>query len=162
MKTKIALTTLMLSLLILLPSAVAAQTQATVEIEGSATVIEEDRGAALLVATTDGRTERGDFVEGEVLDPNDTILEGSFSNQSGSSLLVANADGRVSVLEANAVGMVVADGIICSVSCQDGYFACCEDNTIFVDECHCLKNGSDDSGCDHGGAGSSSCTLGSG
>jgi len=42
----------------------------------------------------------------------------------------------------------------CSVSCNSGYFACCNVGP----SCHCLKNGSTDT-CQDGGPGSNSCSI---
>lgn len=45
----------------------------------------------------------------------------------------------------------------CDVSCQSGYYSCCNDNGIFDATCKCYTNGSSHS-CDNGGTGSSSCS----
>jgi hypothetical protein len=47
----------------------------------------------------------------------------------------------------------------CSVSCNSGYYACCNGNGLLDATCVCKQNGTDNS-CDDGGQNSSSCSVG--
>ena len=129
------------------------------KIRGTAAVGEEDRFFAVLVAESRGRTSRGTFASGDVLDPNATVLEGVFRNQSGSSIEILDAAGRSLVILDGSVGVIVADLEFCKVRCKRGYFACCEEGW-FANSCRCLPQGESDEVCGHGGAGASFCAVG--
>ena len=133
--------------------------RAPAKIRGTATVAEEDRFFAVLVGESMGRTERGKFRPGQVLDPDAMVLEGVFSNQSGSPIELIDRAGRSLVVDEGGAAVVVADLGFCKVRCKRGYFACCEEGWL-SNSCGCLKDGSSDDRCDHGGSGARFCSVG--
>ncbi len=128
-------------------------------IRGTATIAEEDRFFAVLVAESGGRTDRGNFHAGQVLDPEATVVEGAFRNHSGGAIELIDAAGRSLLMDEGRTAILVADLDFCKVRCQQPYFACCAQGW-FSKSCRCLGHGSSDEHCDHGGMGARFCSLG--
>jgi hypothetical protein len=63
------------------------------------------------------------------------------------------------VVGANSITGADACAVGCSVTCGEGYYACCNEGW-FTDTCKCIANGTTPApSCDHGGPGSTGCST---
>ncbi|MEM8934415.1 MAG: hypothetical protein AAGE94_24690 [Acidobacteriota bacterium] len=112
--------------------------------------------AAVVEAFGTVRLENGTIGDGQLVRTDARIMDGLVVNRSTESIELIDADGREIWIEPGMIGQIGFLAEKCSVSCNSGYYACCND---FLGECECNENGSSSTFCNSGGAGSNSCSI---
>lgn len=128
-----------------------------------------DAPTPLIEAVVDSRVGDGIAAAGTRLFAGAFVAEGALINHGGGTLVVRQPDGTRTLVEPGH-GVVVRPAAaaaadadpcsVCSVSCSDGYYACCKRRGWFsCAKCTCVANG-EEGDCDSGGPGSRSCSVG--
>lgn len=132
-------------------------------------IVPADAEAPFIETAVDTRLDDRVVTSGSRLFGGDLIDDGALLNRGGSDALLRFADGQqvtlgpgygVVVRPATAVAVDADPCSVCSVSCGEGYYSCCNRAGWFsCAKCTCVPNGTEKE-CDSGGPGSTSCSVG--